>query len=161
MKRYRKTMAFVNKHINNGDAIIDLGADNDLSRLMRRGGYIVKNTKFDLDVDYHAVSFYNVITAFEIFEHMFAPFNVLNASSGTLIASVPLKLWFAKAYWNDKDPLDCHYHEFEKKQFDHLLKRTGWTIKDSETWTDPHRELGIRPILRLFYKRYYIVYATK
>jgi len=159
MKRYRKTMAFVKKHVPEVP-IYDLGADNPLADLMRDEGYTVRSVCGDLD-EISVVQLPCVTTAFEIFEHMFAPFNILNVASGTLIASVPLKLWFAKAYWNDKDPLDCHYHEFEKKQFDHLLKRTGWTIKDSETWTDPHRELGIRPILRLFYKRYYIVYATK
>ena len=54
-----------------------------------------------------------------------------------MIASVPLKLWFASAYWNEADDWDKHYHEFEIKQFKFLLEKAGWTIKDQELWTSP------------------------
>lgn len=84
-----------------------------------------------MDIEYDFVKKYNIITAFEIFKHMFAPFNLLNIASGKLIASVPLRLWFAREHWNYNDPLRCHYHEFSKRQFNLLLTRTGWEIKDS------------------------------
>ena len=160
MRRHDKTIKFVKKHFIN-DLILDLGVDNEMAWLMRDEGYDVRNTTGDLDTDYKVRQCRSNITAFQIFEHLFAPFNILNHCSGKLIASVPLKLWFAKAYWNDKDPRDCHYHEFEKKQFNRLLERTGWTIIDSETWTSPKRDIGFRPFLRLFYKRHYIIYAEK
>ena len=64
------------------------------------------------------------VTAFEIFEHLFAPYNLLKElKADKLVASVPLKLWFAEAYWNEADDWDKHYHEFEKKQFDFLLEK--------------------------------------
>lgn len=160
-RRHRRTLKFMEKHLGKDDTILDLGVRNRLSDKMRDNGYDVRNTPQDLDTIFGEAQFYNVITAFEIFEHMFAPFNILNASSGKLIASVPLKQWFCDAYWNYDDPRDCHYHEFEIKQFNHLLSRTEWTIKDFEVWTDPHRRIGLRPILRLFSPRYYIIYAEK
>ena len=92
---------------------------------------------------------------------MFAPFNLLNEASGKLIASVPLRLWFAPAFWDYNDRLNCHYHEFEIRQFDHLMERTGWKIMDSVTWRSWDNKIGIRPFLRRIYPRYYMVYAEK
>ena len=133
---------------------------------MREKGYEVFNTQGeDLDVDYKIVNDYeaDVITAFEIFEHMLAPFNILKeANCNKLVASVPLKLWFTSAYWNEDDDWDKHYHEFEVKQFDFLLRKTGWKIKSSEKWTSSNPwKLGIRPFLRNFVPRYYIVYCER
>mgnify|MGYP001500088977 FL=1 len=103
------------------------------------------------------------MTAFEIFEHLFAPYNILKEfKSNKLVASVPLKLWFAQAYWNENDDWDKHYHEFEPKQFQFLLEKTGWKIMDYEMWTSPDpNKIGIRPLLRYFYPRYFIVYCER
>jgi len=162
-KRFERTLNFVAKHLKKDEIIIDLGETNELSDFLRmKGGYKIINTGGeDLDVNYSAVSEYSSITAFEIFEHMFAPFNLLNSSKGRLIASVPLKLWFAREYWNYNDKHDCHYHEFSVRQFNHLLERTGWNIKDFEIWKSYDKSWGIRPLLRRIYPRYYIIYAEK
>lgn len=165
-KRYDKTLAFVKKHISENSKILDLGTENPFSLIMKKEGYDVKNTNGEnLDIDYSSYinSNVNCVTAFEIFEHMLAPFNILRAfKTNKLIASVPLKLWFTDAYWNENDDWDKHYHEFEKKQFDFLLEKTGWEIKDSETWTSSDwRKIGIRPVLRHFTPRYYIVYCER
>ncbi len=157
-RRIDRTIKFIGRHITD-DAILDLGVPNKLTARLKE--FDVENTTGqDLDVNYNVVHQYDFIIALEIFEHMFAPFNILNEASGKLIASVPLKLWFASAYWPD-EKLDRHYHEFEKKQFDALLERTGWTIKDSEMWTAWSYKIGFRSILRLFHKRHYIIYAEK
>jgi hypothetical protein len=78
-----------------------------------------------------------------------------------IIASVPLRLWFAPAYRSKTDPWDRHYHEFETWQFNWLLEKAGWEIKDTFSWTNPVKKLGIRPLLRTFTPRYYIVYAER
>lgn len=162
VRRLEKTLAFISRHISTREVILDLGNPNQLSGLMKKSGYNVINTAdLDLDIKYSVVKKYEIITAFEIFEHMFAPFNILNEARGRLIASVPLRLWFASEYWNYDDKLDCHYHEFSVRQFNHLLQRTGWTIKDHELWKSYDRVFGIRPLLRRIYPRYYIVYAEK
>ena len=146
--------------------ILDLGTPNDFSEIMRKAGYEVENTKGEnLDLDFKIVSNSNadLITAFEIFEHMLAPFNLLNSiKNKKLIASIPLKLWFADAYWNDEDDWDKHYHEFEPKQFELLLNRSNWNIIKSEKWKSYNpKKIGFRPILRRIYPRYYIVYCEK
>jgi hypothetical protein len=154
-KRYNKTLAFMDKHLKQGSSILDLGTPNPFTPQLISAGYRVTNTAGEnLDDDFKA---------FEIFEHLFAPYNILKEiKSKRLIASVPLKLWFAEAYWNEKDDWDKHYHEFEKKQFDLLLEKTGWKIVDAQLWTSPDpNKIGLRPLLRYFTPRYYIVYCER
>ncbi|KPM32552.1 Hypothetical protein I595_970 [Croceitalea dokdonensis DOKDO 023] len=164
-KRYRITLAFLRKHISKDKKILDLGVDNPFSKIMRAEGYQVDNTKGeDLDVAYACVqnSEADVVTAFEIFEHLVAPFNVLREIKGdTLVASIPMRLWFATAYRSKTDKWDRHYHEFEDWQFDWLLEKAGWHIVDSVKWTNPTKKIGLRPLLRYFTKRYYLVYAVR
>ena len=158
-------MAFLKKHISTEQTILDLGVANPFSKMMSDEGYTVKNTQGeDLDLDFTFVqeSDVEVVTAFEIFEHMVAPFNMLKEiPCDNLVASIPLRLWFAKAYRSDTDPWDRHFHEFEDWQFDWLLEKSGWEIIDRSKWTNPVKKIGIRPFLRLFTPRYYIVYAKR
>ena len=132
---------------------------------MTQKGYDVKNTEGeDLDVNFKSVTEFNgnVITAFEIFEHLLAPLNILSENKADkLVTSIPLRLWFSPAYQSKTDPWDRHYHEFEDWQFDWLLEKAGWEIKDRLKWTHPVKKIGIRPILRLFTPRYYMVYAER
>jgi hypothetical protein len=161
-RRFERTLRFVSNLFDYNEEILDLGVKNELSDFLRNHGYKVQNTSDqDLDTDYSIVKQYNNITAFEIFEHLFASFNLLLTASGKLIASVPLRLWFAPEYWNYNDRYDCHYHEFSVRQFNHLLERTGWKVLDSELWKSYDNKIGIRPLLRRIYPRYYIVYAEK
>lgn len=164
-KRYNRTLTFLNKHVNKGAKVLDLGVASNLSDRMNERGYIVSNTQGEnLDVEYHEYLDYDVdvVTAFEIFEHMLAPFNILRQlETKKLIASVPLKLWFANAHWNNQNEWDKHYHEFEKRQFDLLLERSGWRIIDSEQWPSGELKLGVRPIMRYFFPRHYIVYCER
>src|SRR5690606_35978259 len=105
----------------------------------------------DLDLDTRAVSSSEaeVVTAFEIFEHLIAPFNVLKEiKARKLVASIPLRLWFSPAYRSKSDLWDRHFHEFEDWQFDWLLEKAGWEIKARHKWTHPVNKVGIRPLLR-------------
>ena len=150
----------------NKGIIYDLGVDNPLSILMREEGYKVYNTNGqDLDDDYN-LSFskkIDLVTGFEILEHLVSPYPLLkkNLKSDKLFVTVPLKLWFSNAYRNREDTRDCHFHEFEDWQFDWLLKKSGWKIKEREYWTNPTKKIGLRPILRMFTYRYYAVYAER
>ena len=164
-KRFQHTLAFLQKHIDTTEAILDLGVANPFSEIMLDQGYRVENTSGeDLDVEFSAVvnSPATVVTAFEIFEHLIAPFNVLREiKAEKLVASIPLRLWFSPAYQSKTDPWDRHYHEFEDWQFDWLLEKAGWKIIDHAKWTNPVNKIGIRPLLRSFTPRYYIVYAER
>ena len=164
-KRYNKTLDFVKQHISVGEKILDLGITNPLSKLLQKSGFIVANTTGeDLDVDFSAVQNSNaeVVTAFEIFEHLVTPFSILKEiKANKLVASVPLRLWFSTAYRSKTDLRDRHFHEFEDWQFDWLLEKSGWQIKKHEKWSSPVNKIGFRPILRKFTPRYYAVYAER
>jgi hypothetical protein len=164
-KRFRLTLQFLKKHISTSETILDLGVRNPFSEIMISEGYTVENTKGeDLDEDRSTIenSSADVVTAFEIFEHLLSPYEVLKSiKSEKLVISVPLRLWFASAYKSKTDKWDRHYHEFEDWQLDWLLEKTGWKIIDRQQWTNPVKKFGIRPFLRRFTNRYYIIYAER
>ncbi|GAB4157959.1 MAG: hypothetical protein Tsb0033_10490 [Winogradskyella sp.] len=164
-KRYKLTLEFLKKHVSTSETILDLGVKNPLSEIMLSEGYNIENTKGeDLDEDQSAIlnSSADVVTAFEIFEHLLSPYEVLKSiQAKKIVISVPLKLWFASAYRSKTDKWDRHYHEFEDWQLDWLLEKTGWKIVDRQKWTNPVKKFGIRPLLRRFTNRYYIVFAER
>lgn len=164
-KRFNLTLDFLKKHIGTNEKILDLGVENPFSKIMKQEGFSVTNTKGeDLDNDQTTLQNedYTVTTAFEIFEHLLNPYTILqNIKSDKIFISIPMRLWFSPAYRSKTDMWDRHYHEFEDWQLDWLLEKTGWKIIDRKKWTNPVKQFGIRPLLRKFTNRYYIVYAEK
>lgn len=163
--RFEKTMAFLQRHISKDAKILDLGIRNPLSDIMHKAGYRVSNTQGeDLDDDQSALqdTSFNVVTAFEIFEHLLNPYTVLKqVQAQKIVISVPLRLWFAHAYRSKTDMRDRHYHEFEDWQLDWLLEKTGFRIVAREKWAHPVKKIGLRPLLRTITPRYYMVLAEK
>ncbi len=163
--RYNKTIEFLKKSLPAPATILDLGVRNDFSEIMESHGYTVFNTNGeDFDFMPEVVKNFKVdaVTSFEVFEHLISPFNILREiDCDKLITTVPLKLWFASAYRSKTDMWDRHYHEFEDWQFDWLLEKSGWEIKEKSKWISPVNKLGFRPILRRFTPRYYAVSAEK
>ena len=164
-KRFKRTIQFVSKHISKDESLLDLGVKNPLSSLLIQEGYRVKNTNGeDLDQELRAImeENYTTVTAFEILEHLLNPYGILkNIKASKIVISVPLRLWFAPAYRSNTDIRDRHYHEFEDWQLEWLLEKTGWKIMATEKFTHPVKKIGIRPILRLFTPRYYLIYAER
>ncbi len=164
-KRYKHTLAFLQEVVTTEEKILDLGISNPFSEILINLNYSVTNTQGeDLDVNTTVVKTenYDVVTAFQILEHLVAPFNVLkDIKAKKLLASVPLKLWYASAYRSKTDDRDRHYHEFEDWQFDWLLEKAGWQIMKKEKFTNPINKIGLRPFLRRFSPRYYLVYAER
>jgi len=164
-KRYENTLRFVKQSLPAGKTILDIGIENPFSKILMQEGYrVINTTGEDLDDHPEIVSSQvtDAATAFEIFEHLLNPLGVLKAiPANHLFASIPLSLWFAKAYRHKTNPWDRHYHEFEDWQFDWLLEKAGWKIIRKEKWTSPVGVFGVRPILRLFIPRYYIVEAKR
>ena len=164
-KRYNKTLEFLEITVPPPAKVLDLGVENPFAEIMKLHNYSVTNTGGeDLDLITDAVKSedYDVVTAFEIFEHLVAPFNILrDIKANKLVATVPLRLWFSPAYQNKSDPRDRHFHEFEDWQFDWLLEKAGWNILKRDKWTNPVNKIGVRPILRKVTPRYYAVYAER
>jgi len=164
-KRFEITFDFLKKYVNKNEQILDLGVSNPFSKILIEKGYAVQNTDGeDLDDDVSSVKDFggDVVTAFEIFEHLVNPYGVLKAiPCNKLLVSVPLKLWFSSAYRNPQDIRDQHYHEFEDWQLDYVLNKAGWKIVDRVKFTNPTKKIGLRPILRHFTDRYYLVYCER
>ena len=164
-RRFEKTLKFVGESLPPPSRIFDLGTPNDLSRFLQTQGYDVSNTNGeDLDVDPECIARegYEATTAFEILEHLVNPMGVLlEIKSPKLFATVPLTLWFSKAYRSKRDPWDRHFHEFEDWQFDWLLEKAGWKVVRRQKWTNPSIIPGIRPLLRSITPRYYAVEAER
>lgn len=164
-RRYHLTKEFIEKFINKNDIILDVGVRNSFSSILEEQGYNVKNTT-KIDFDFHPEIVQEIevdaVVALEILEHLVSPFTLLrNLPGKKLIATVPLKLWFASAYKNPNDKWDCHFHEFEDWQFDWLLEKSGWKIIHREKWKSPSNKIGFRPFLRKITPRYYAVYAER
>lgn len=174
LRRYKLTVKFLQRYFSpihntllRPTSILDLGTENGLGNYMKSLGYDVINTRgedFDqTDIDSFAV--YprpDLVTSFEIFEHLLNPFGVLKALPGKhLITSVPLRLWFAPAFCNRTNQAGRHFHEFERWQFDWLLEKAGWTIIAREAYVSPSFKPGIRTLLRWITPRYYIIYAVR
>ena len=165
-RRFERTVAFLRASLPPPARLLDLGPPNPLGARLQQEGYNVANTEGDLDVAYEQVRTVraDAVTAFEIFEHLVAPFNVLRAlPAERLFATVPLRLWFASAYRNPDDPWDRHFHEFEPWQFDWLLDKAGWEVERTERWRSgtPGLPLGVRPLLRHVVPRWYVVEAVR
>ena len=164
--RYSITLDFISKNAPKAKHILDLGTPNAFSKIMQDNGYQVENTKGeDLDFQYEELFNYKnieLVTALEMCEHLLNPLQVLKSlPADRLVASVPMSLWFAKAYRSKTDMWDRHFHEFEDWQFDWLLEKAGWKIKDSMKWKAVTKQIGIRPLLRRITPRYYMVYAER
>ncbi len=125
-KRFKHTLKFLKKHIDTSQSILDLGVKNLFSDIMISEGYNVTNTAGeDLDDDHKSIlnSESDVVTAFEIIEHLLSPYEVLKSiKSKKILISVPLRLWFSSAYRSKTDERDWHYHEFEDWQLDWLMQ---------------------------------------
>lgn len=164
-ERQRQTLDFLKKYSAPPAKVFDLGTPNEVSKMLIKEGYIVQNTSgqdLDLEFDFARSVQSDIVTAFEILEHLVSPFNILRAlNSEKLIATVPLRLWFSRAYRNQEDEWDRHFHEFEDWQFDWLLEKAGWQIIDSEKWISHTKITGIRPLMRNYTPRYYAVYAER
>jgi hypothetical protein len=171
IRRYKITLAFLEKYIPKGSSILDLGTTNGLGNFMAANGFKVHNTHgqdFDT-IEIHECmmpeseeAIYYAVTSFEIFEHLINPLGILTSlPADRLVASVPLRLWFAKSFKNKTNPAGWHFHEFEKWQFDWLLEKAGWKILARETHTSPTFRLGFRSILRWITPRIYLVYAER
>ena len=95
-KRYQRTFSFLKTHISKESKILDLGVENPFSKFLKSKGFKIENTNGeDLDEDLSAVldTDADVITAFEILEHLLSPYVLLKKiKAKKLLISVPLKL---------------------------------------------------------------------
>lgn len=168
----KKRVEFIKQNISKDKVILDLGIENRISRALVDAGYTVINSGGeDLDVNQDIIkdSNYDVVTAFEILEHLFNPYTVLNSvkKGTTVITTVPLRhILIQDSYFKHNDSRMSHFHEFEDWQIIRLFEKTNYVILDHfkcsqgwmfQNWSTFKRAFGIRPIIRQFKKGLYIV----
>lgn len=164
--RFNRTLDFIREAGITSEKILDLGPPNPLSDLLLQQGFNVTNTlpNQDLDEDFSIVedTGFEVVTAFEILEHMVSPYPLLKSiAARKLIISVPLSMWFARAYWSETDPYDRHYHEFEPRQIVMLLEKAGWKVVKEKKYTSYDLKPAIRTIFRMITPRHYFLYCIR
>jgi len=156
--RWQKTLKFLeeNKAINNG---LDIGDRTDFTmKLEKFYKCSFNNTNIDLDTEKLSGN-YDIVTAFEIIEHLFNPLhflleikNILN-EDGTLYLSTPKgKPYFL---WSKE-----HFHEMGYKRLFSLIDRAGFKIiRKQEIRIQPiyFYFTGVRPILRFFFEKHLIL----
>ena len=156
-KRYQRTFSFLKTHISKESKTLDLGVENPFSKFLKSKGFKIENTNGeDLDEDLSAVldTDAEVITAFEILEHLLSPYVLLKKiKAKKLLISVPLKFWLSSAYRSLTNLRDRYYQEFEALQLDWLLEKTGGTIIAPNKWTNLIKKIEIRILFRFFVPR--------
>lgn len=163
--RFEKTINLLTETLPKKSKILDLGTPNEMGKHLEEAGFQVSNAygvDFDEEPEIISQEGFDAVTIFEVLEHLINPMGILKAiKAPKLYASVPLDLWFSKAYRNKKDQWDQHFHEFEDWQFEWLLEKSGWKITKQIKWSSPVNKIGIRPILRRFTPRYILVEAIR
>jgi len=157
----------MNETFSNNVTILDIGYKHGFSDLM--SDWDVVNTDYDLDMlnntRIRQLNSYKQIIAFEVLEHLLNPYSLLQSLSGKMLITVPLNLWWRQSYWEVNNTHKQHYHEFEVRQFNKLLTKTGWKILYSEQWKIDLITLiknpGFRTLPRLLWPSFYFVVVEK
>ena len=159
--RWRKTLAFLNKD-KTVDSALDIGDRTPFTeKLELFFDCPFDNTKIDLDKE-HLTGEYDIITAFEIIEHLFNPLHFLIEIRSVLkdVGTVYLSTPKGKPYflWSDD-----HFHEMGYDRLNSLIDRAGFRIirKDEiRIQPIPFYFTGIRPLLRLFFEKHLLLELT-
>ncbi|SVD45776.1 uncharacterized protein METZ01_LOCUS398630, partial [marine metagenome] len=155
--RWKKTLLFLNQF--QACSGLDIGNRTPLTKqLEAHYNCSFKNTTIDLD-EGQLIGEYDVITAFEIIEHLFNPLHLLTEISQVLKDEGKLYLSTPKGkplfLWSEE-----HFHEMHEKSLMNLINRAGFKMIRKETILIHPLSFyftGLRPFFRLFYERYWLI----
>ena len=156
--RWQKTLAFMNNDVDVKSAL-DIGDRSPCTdQLESFYNCDFENTKIDLDTG-QLTGEYDLITAFEIIEHLFNPLHFLMeirsvlTENGSLYLSTPQgKPYFL---WSDD-----HFHEMGFSRLQSLLEYAGFRIiRMEKIRIQPFSFYftGIRPILRFIFEKHLLL----
>lgn len=152
--RWKQTMQFI-KPIYSASKGLDIGDRTALTDQLEEF-YNIKFDSTNVDLDVESINGkYDIVTSFEVLEHLFNPLfnlleikNILN-SNGVLYLSTPLnKPRFLKS--------PSHFHEMSEDELLNLIERADFkVIRKKKIRVRPYCKylVGLRPLLRLKYER--------
>ena len=152
--RWEKTLEFMGSGKNIKRAL-DIGDRTGLTEMMEdKYGVKFDNTQGDLD-KIELKGNYDLVTSFEVLEHLFNPLfnlvqikNILN-TNGRLILSTPLAK--PRMLWSEE-----HFHEMSKNSIQALFEAAGLKVlreNHFRVYPVTFYFKGIRPLLRLIYDK--------
>jgi len=152
--RWEKSLTFVGD-LNNVISALDVGDVTGLTKMMEnKFGIKFDNSKGDLDSS-RLTGKYDLVTSFEVLEHLFNPLFHLEQiheileHEGRLILSTPLAK--PRFLWSDE-----HFHEMSKKSIYALFEAAKFKIIRQEffkIYPFSFYLRGVRPLLRLLFDR--------
>ena len=158
--RWEKTRVFLNNYkANTGLDIGDRTPFTDQLEYVFNCSF--ENTTFDLD-EGKLEGEYDIVTAFEIIEHLFNPLHLLTEIAGILKDGGKLYLSTPKGkpyfLWSED-----HFHEMNEKSILALIERAGFrVIRKEEIRIYPFKFYftGIRPLLRFIFEKHLLLELT-
>ena len=161
--RWNKTLNFLKHHEHEPSLGLDIGNRSNLTAMIEEFyGINFKNTNIDLDTEKLNGS-YDIITSFEVIEHLFNPlFNLLEMNKvlrqdGVLYLSTPLQK--PHFLWSPN-----HFHEMSQESVQNLLTRAGFKIVRNTTFKIRPMSFyltGIKPAIRFFFEKIQIFELKK
>ena len=160
--RWKETENFIDKALKLKKGL-DIGERSDFTeRLENIYNIQFDSTHVDLDVE-PLDGKYDIITSFEVLEHLFNPlFNLLEikkvmSNNAVLYISTPLyKPRIIKS--------PNHFHEMSEDELMNLIKRANLKIKKKKiikVRPSLHYLSGVRPLLRAMYERVILLKLSK
>ena len=156
--RWKKTLNFLHENhtIKNG---LDIGDRTNFTEQLEKF-YKCSFNNTDIDLDTEKLSGdYDIVTAFEVIEHLFNPLhfllqikNILKKDGIFYLSTPKGKPYFL---WSKE-----HFHEMEYSRLFSLIDRAGFeVIRKKEIRIQPlyFYFTGFRPILRFFFEKHIIL----
>ncbi len=155
--RWAKTLLFLRPF--NANVGLDIGDRTPFSENLEEFyNCEFKNTDIDLDIGVLKGK-YDIVTAFEVIEHLYNPLhmllqisNILN-KNGRLYLSTPVGK--PRYLWSED-----HFHEMYRSSLISLINRAGFRvlrIKKIRIQPFSFYFTGIRPLLRLIYEKHWLI----
>ncbi len=157
--RWRKTLEFLQGSSLSAIPLargLDLGDRTPYTAVLEQHfGCPFENTTVDLDLEALSGSF-EVVTAFEVLEHLFNPLHAL-LEIKRLLAGKEARLFVSMPLW--KPPFLAspdHFHEMTRRSARSLFMRAGFAVLRNAEFRIRHPLFyltGVKPLLRAWYEK--------
>jgi SAM-dependent methyltransferase len=143
--------AMIEKHGGLSGNVLDIGSRNLFTEILEEEYNLnIDSTQGDLDTCKPTNKAYDWVIYSHVIEHQYNPLKTLLdiklKPGGKLVIACPLK-----PRWITQNR--CHFNEFDKRSFDLIRQRAGYTEIDTDRFMRIFSLSGIRPLLGSFHKR--------